>query len=157
MPTTCEPWTRPVTLAQQRSRVLEGEEVITLNDLEIRDSVSIPVAPLSSFHHRRLQQHCHRSQFVPVCSQASKHLDELVRFVRLCISINIEINLIPPPSPPRLYNKRLPQEVICSGIGRFGNPCLVQCGQFSVLVWLITPHDPKAFLQSSEIMLYSCR
>lgn len=52
MATLCDPWARPAILAQQRSRVLEGDEVITLNDLEIRDTVSIPVAPLASFHHR---------------------------------------------------------------------------------------------------------
>lgn len=49
MATLCEPRARRAIL---RSRVLEGDEVITLNDLEIRDTVSIPVAPLASFHHR---------------------------------------------------------------------------------------------------------
>lgn len=53
-PTACERWTRPVILAQQPGRVLEGDEVITLNDLQIRDTVSIPVAPLASFHRGRL-------------------------------------------------------------------------------------------------------
>lgn len=42
--------THSAILGQKWCRGLKGDEVITLNDLEIRVTVSIPVATLASFH-----------------------------------------------------------------------------------------------------------
>lgn len=125
MPTLCDPWARTAILAQRRSRVLEGDEVITLNDLEIRDTVSIPVAPLASFHHGGFSHTVIAPRLSP-SARASiwTSLSTLSDFVYQSI-----LKSIPPPPffPPR-FNKRLPQEATCSHIGRFQEPSLAQCG-----------------------------
>lgn len=46
---------------------IKGDEVITLNDLEIRDTVSIPATPLASFHRGGLASPSHQS--LSVCAE----------------------------------------------------------------------------------------